>query len=160
MSIGFALLTILAVAGAVAVIVLKQKREGRPTDDQLSEWEEFLIKGNRDQPKKKPLVTTSELSVTAYDAIEKLWNPKLRREFNERFLSLKNEISARAIQVEKVARRMGEGKALSEFDDAILIREKLRNGNTKDSPESDEPMDFTPGRKFDDEPKFSDQITN
>ena len=147
----FALVFLALVATGLAIFYQK-KQQRRATDDELSEWEEFLIKGNRDKPEKKPIVTTSELPAAAYDTIEKMWNPKLKREFNERFLALKNEISARAIQLERVTRRMAEGKPLSDFDDAILIREKLRNGDSRE-PIAGEPfeMEFTPGRKFEGE---------
>lgn len=148
MSESIAALIVVVIATAVT-FWLRRQQTRRVDDAQLSEWEEFLIKGNREQPKKKPVVTTSELSASAYDQIEKLWNPKLRREFNERSLSLRNEVCARAIQLEKVSRRMAEGKPLSDFDDSILIREKLRNGDSKSTADS-EPMEFTPGRKFDD----------
>lgn len=154
---GLALCLVVAVVLTAAYLIDKH-RSKRPDDAQLSEWEEFLIKGNRETPKKKPIVTTSELPALAYDAIEKLWNPKLKREFNERYLSLKNEICARAIQLEKVARRMNEGKPLSSFDDSVLIREKLRNGDSKDAVD-DEPLEFTPGRRFN-EPTTEDGIQN
>lgn len=140
----FLIVAILAVTGA---LLFRRHQSRRPTDAELADWKEFLVKGNLEKPEKKPLVTTSELPSTAYDAIENLRNPKLLREFNERLLSLRNEIAARTIQIEEASRRMAAGKPLSTYDDQILIREKLRNGDSKEVID-DEPLDFTPGRKF------------
>jgi hypothetical protein len=127
----FLIVAILAIAG---VLFFKYRQNRRPTDAELADWKEFLIKGNLDRPEKRPLVTTSELPATAYDAIESLRNPKLIREFNERLLSLRNEFAARTIQIEEASRRMAVGKPLSSYDDAILIREGLRNGESKNEP--------------------------
>ena len=134
---GLALFLVVAVVSTVAYFFDKHRTK-RPDDAQLADWKEFLIKGNLDSPDKKPRVTTSELPALAYDAIEKLWNPKLQREFNERKLRLLNEICARAIQLEEASRRMTAGKPLSAYDDAILIREGLRNGESKSEPTTED----------------------
>lgn len=103
----------------------------RETDAQLSEWLGFLVKDKEAEPSKIPKVTTAELSPDVYDAVKLFINPKLKAEYNERRLKLENEIAARAIQIEQAARRMAEGKPLSSYDDAVLIREKLRNGEPR-----------------------------
>ena len=128
---------VVVIVAALAYLADKYRAK-RPDDAQLADWKEFLIKGNLDSPDKKPKVTTSELPTMAYDAIEKMWNPKLQREFNERKLGLLNEICARAIQIEEASRRMTAGKPLSAYDDAILIREGLRNGESKSEPTTED----------------------
>lgn len=143
-------LCVLALVASVLAVWHQRKQERRATDDELAEWEALLIKGNADKPDKKPLVTTAELSETAYEAIEKLMHARLKSEYRERGRNLRNEMCARAVQLERVNRRQGKGDPLAAFDDAILIREKIRNGDSRDYPE-DVSMEFTPGRKFDDE---------
>lgn len=103
----------------------------RETDAQLSEWLGFLVKDKEAEPGKIPRVTTAELAPDVYDAVKKFINPKLKAEYNERRLKLENEIAARAIQIELAARRMAECKPLSTYEDAILIREKLRSGEAR-----------------------------
>ena len=117
----------------------------RETDAQLSEWLGFLVKDKEAEPGKIPRVTTAELAPDVYEAVKKFINPKLKAEYNERRLKLENEIAARAIQIELAARRMAEGKPLSTYEDAILIREKLRSGEARTANDGTE-LEFIPGR--------------
>ena len=129
----------------------------RETDAQLSEWLGFLVKDKEAEPGKIPRVTTAELAPDVYDAVKLFINPKLKAEYNERRLKLENEIAARAIQIELAARRMAEGKPLSTYEDAILIREKLRSGEARISDSVE--LEFIPGR-FTNSEEDNDQSEN
>lgn len=140
---GIALLILVGFALAFGFWAYRSQTK-RESDAQLSEWLGFLVKDKEAEPGKIPRVTTAELSQDVYDAVKKFINPKLKAEYNERRLKLENEIAARAIQIELAARRMAEGKPLSTYEDAILIREKLRSGEARTSDSTE--LEFIPGR--------------
>lgn len=154
-----ALLIVVGIA-ALVIIWLRQNGDKRIADDTLSQWLGFLVKDNEDEPSKTPKTTMAKLEFEVYEAVTKFINPKLDAEYKERELKLKNEMAARAIQVEMVSRRMAEGKPLSDYDDQILIREGLRtdttrekNGNGKKNGKRDSDPAFSNGedhRTFDD----------
>ena len=126
-------IALLIIVGVAALVVFWLREAGskkRATDDDLSQWLGFLVKDKEDDPEKMPKVTMAELPPNVYESVEKFINPKLEAEYKEKMLRLKNEMTARAIQVEKVSRRMAEGKPLSDYDDKILIREGLRTDPT------------------------------
>jgi hypothetical protein len=152
-----ALLIVLGVAALVIVWGYRAK-DKRVTDEVLAQWLGFLVKDNEDEPEKMPKTTMAKLEFEVYESVNKFINPKLDAEYKERLLKLNNEMAARAIQVEMVSRRMAEGKALSAYDDKILIREGLRtdstngrNGNGRKKRDSDPAfVDAQDHRTFDD----------
>lgn len=152
---------ILAVAVAVivcAVIWYDRKRQQRPDDAKLDEWLAFLIKGEPEEPERMPRTVKATLPREAYDAIRGFMNPKLIAEFEEKTLALENSIAARAIQVQKVERRVGSGKPMSEHDLAIMRREGLMGEKKRES--KDELLEFTPGKQWGKNEADTDYITD
>ena len=150
-----ALLIVVGIAALVIVWLMKAK-ESRITDDKLSQWLGFLVKDNEDEPEKMPKTTMAKLEFEVYESVNKFINPKLDAEYKERLLKLNNEMAARAIQVEMVSRRMAEGKALSDYDDKILLREGLRTDSTNRETKGNGKKNG----KRDSDPAFSDDKDN
>lgn len=140
------ILALLAIAGVGIALWIEWRRRQLPDDARLDEWLGFLIKNENDDPSRMPRITSAELPVAAYEQIKGFCNPKLKAEYTERLLKLENEIAARSIQIEKVARRMAKGQPLSKYDDKILIREKLRGEGERET--RDELLEFTPGKQW------------
>lgn len=127
------ILALLVLIGVGVAFWLDRKRHQRPDDAKLDEWQTFLIKNESDDPDKKPRTVRTPLPRDAYDTIRRFINPRLQAEYEERNLALENEICARAIQVEKVERRIASGKPMSEYDLAILRREGLMGDAKRES---------------------------
>ena len=156
---GIALFIALGVVGLVIYWLIEGQRAKRPTDADLAEWLGFLVKDKDERPERIPRITMAELKTTVYDAVEKFMNPKLEAEFKEKTLKLRNEIAARAIQVELYARKLASGKTMTAQDEAVMIREGLKvdptrkeaNGNGRKERESDPAFsDAEDHRTFDD----------
>ncbi len=126
------IIALLLAVGVAALVIfwLYQAKDKRVDDDTLAQWLGFLVKDKEDEPERMPKTTMAELTPSVYESVEKFINPKLEAEYKEKLLKLKNEMASRAIQVERVSRRMAEGKPLSDADDKILIREGLRTDST------------------------------
>lgn len=127
------ILAVLVLIGVAVAFWLDRKRHQRPDDAKLDEWLSFLVKGEPDEPEKMPRTVKAQLPREAYDAIKKFCNPKLQAEYEEKLLALDNSIAARAIQVQKVERRVGSGKPMSAHDLAIMRREGLMGDGRRES---------------------------
>lgn len=133
------ILALIVIGALLFVMWLDRARHRRPDDAKLDEWLSFLIKGEPDEPERMPKTAKAPLPDDAYDSIGRFTNPKLQAEFEEKSLALRNLIAARAIQVQKVERRVAAGKPMSEYDLAIMRREGLMSEGkreTKDNPDN------------------------
>ncbi len=92
-----------------------------------------------------------------YAFIERFYSEALLAEFRKELRALRRKFAIRGCKMGLIdCAERGDGLMT---DQLLAWKEEERARGTRRR-KTAEPMDFTPGRKFDDEPKYSDQITN